>query len=339
MYRPGVQEMVYAAGKRAMKFDSGGSGSAAVGDPDAVRLEALRGELAALLERRTHAHGGHETAIPALKLWRFSHPTEPAPVLQEPAVYVVVQGRKQVTLGDQTYVYDRSRYLAVSVDLPVVGNVFEASPEEPYLCLTLSVDPRELAALIVETGRPAPRDDHDGRALYLSPLRAPLLDGLLRLVRLLDAPEDIPVLAPLVLREVNYRLLQSEQFGRLAQMAIGDGRLRRVSGAIAWIKAHFAEPLQVETLASRVHMSPPALPHHFKAATAMSPIQYQKRLRLQEARRLLLAGAPSADGVAYEVGYASASQFSREYARLFGQPPRRDAERVRDAAAGGAPIA
>ena len=174
-------------------------------------------------------------------------------------MYVVVQGRKQVTLGGEAYVYDRSQYLAVSVDLPVVGNVLEASPDVPYLCLTLTVDPRELAALIVETGRPAPRDDHDGRALYVSPVRTPLLDGLLRLVRLLDAPEDIPVLAPLILREVSYRLLQGEQFGRLAQMAIGDGRLRRVSGAIGWIKEHFAEPLQIEALASRVHMSPSAL--------------------------------------------------------------------------------
>ena len=313
-----------------MTFSPGGSDPAVERDPEAVRVESLRGELAALLERRTGSDGMHGTAIPELKLYRFSHPTEPAHVLQEPAVYVVVQGRKQVTLGDETYVYDRSRYLAVSVDLPVVGNVFEASPDKPYLCMTLTVDPRELAALIVETGRQVPRDDHDGRALYLSPLRAPLLDGLLRLVRLLDAPEDVAVLAPLVLREIDYRLLQGEQFGRLAQMAIGDGRLRRVSGAIAWIKEHFAEPLQVGALAHRVHMSPSALHHHFKAATAMSPIQYQKRLRLQEARRLLLSGAPSADAVAYDVGYGSASQFSREYARLFGQPPRRDAERMRD---------
>ena len=313
-----------------MTFSPGGSDPAVERDPEAVRVESLRGELAALLERRTGSDGMHGTAIPELKLYRFSHPTEPAHVLQEPAVYVVVQGRKQVTLGDETYVYDRSRYLAVSVDLPVVGNVFEASPDKPYLCMTLTVDPRELAALIVETGRQVPRDDHDGRALYLSPLRAPLLDGLLRLVRLLDAPEDVAVLAPLILREIDYRLLQGEQFGRLAQMAIGDGRLRRVSGAIAWIKEHFAEPLQVGALAHRVLMSPSALHHHFKAATAMSPIQYQKRLRLQEARRLLLSGAPSADAVAYDVGYGSASQFSREYARLFGQPPRRDAERMRD---------
>ncbi len=300
---------------------------------EAGGTQALLGELIEMLARRTAGSDGrHETAIPSLRLYRFSHPTEPAPVLQEPAVYVVVQGRKQVTVGGEAYVYDPSQYLAVSVDLPAVGNVMEASPEEPYLCLTLTVDPRELAALIVETGRPAPRDDHDGRALFVSPLRGPLLDALVRLVRLLDAPADLPVLGPLVRREIDYRLLQSEQFGRLAQMAIGDGRLRRVSGAIQWIREHFAEPLQIEDLASRVHMSQSALHAHFKAATAMSPIQYQKHLRLQEARRRLLAGAPSADTVAYEVGYASASQFSREYARLFGLPPRRDAEQARDPA-------
>ena len=196
--------------------------------------------------------------------------------------------------------------------------------------MTLSVDARELAALIVETGLPAPRDDHDGRALYVSPLEQPLLEGLLRLVRLLDTPKDIPVLAPLILRELHYRLLQGEQHGRLAEIAIGDGRLRRTARAINWIKEHFTEPLQIETLAKQVNMSPSALHSHFKAVAAMSPIQYQKRLRLQEARRRLLAGATSAEEVAYAVGYASASQFSREYVRLFGQPPRRDAERIRD---------
>ena len=297
--------------------------------------EALRRELAKLLERRTNSEGRNETAIPELKLYRYSQPTESANILMEPAVYVVVQGRKKVTVGDETYIYDRSQYLAVSVDLPAVGRVFQASPEEPYLCMTLTVDPRDLAALIVETGRQAPRDDHDGRALYLSALQAPLLDGFLRLVRLLDAPQDIPVLAPLIMRELHYRLLQGEQSGRLAQMAIGDGRLRRVSGAIAWIKEHFAEPLQIEALAKRVNMSPSALHHYFKAVAAMSPVQYQKRLRLQEARNLLLSDATSAEAVAYEVGYASASQFNREYVRLFGQPPRRDAERLRAEASGG----
>jgi AraC-like DNA-binding protein len=273
-----------------------------------------------------------------LKLYRFSHPSEPIHVVQEPAVFVVVQGRKQVTLGNEVYVYDRAHYLAVSVDLPVQGNVLEATPERPYLCVGLSVDPRELAALIVETGLQAPRDDHDGRALFLSRLRPPLLDALIRLVRLLETPEDIPAMAPLILREIGYRFLQSEQFGRLAQIAIGDGRLRRVSGAITWIKEHYSEPLQIEELARRVRMSPSALHHHFKAVTAMSPLQYQKRLRLQEARRLLLSGAPSAETVAYQVGYASASQFSREYARLFGQPPRRDAERVLEALGNPSPV-
>lgn len=310
------------------------SDSAANRDPKSQPVEAVRRELVGRLERRTRGDGPHETVIPELKLYRYSHPTEPAHVLQEPAVYVVVQGRKQVTVGDETYFYDPSHYLAVSVDLPAVGNVIEASPAKPYLCMTLAVDPRELAALIVETGGQAPRDDHDGRALYVSRLRPALLDGFLRLVRLLDVPQDLPVLAPLILRELHYRLLQSEQFGRLAQMAIGDGRLRRVSGAITWINEHFAEPLRIEDLARKAHMSPSALHSYFKAVAAMSPIQYQKRLRLHEARRRLLSGETSAEAIGYSVGYASASQFSREYARLFGEPPRRDAERVRVAASG-----
>jgi AraC-like DNA-binding protein len=300
------------------------------GGDEESRIDVLRSELAALLSRRITTDGGYETAIPELMLYRFSNPTEPTEVMQQPAVYVVVQGRKQVTVGDDTYIYDPSQYLAVSLALPAIARVVEASPEKPYLCMTLRVDARELAALIVEAGLPAPRDDHDGRAIYVSPLGSPLLDGLLRLVRLLDTQQDIPVLAPLILRELHYRLLQGEQRGRLAEIAIGNGRLRRVSGAIAWIKQHFAEPLQIEALAKRVNMSPSALHSHFKAVAAMSPIQYQKRLRLQEARRLLLSGETSAEAVAYAVGYASPSQFSREYARLFGQPPRRDAENMRD---------
>lgn len=296
-------------------------------------MEAPRLQLVKLLERLTASDGRHETAIGGLKLHRFSHPAEPVNGLLEPAVYVVVQGRKQITVGNNTYIYDRAKYLAVSVDLPAVGNVFEATPEEPYLCMTLTVDPRQLAALIVETGKQTPRDDHDGRAIYVSALGAPLLDGFLRLVRLLDTPQDVSVLAPLVLREIHYRLLQSEQFGRLAQIAIGDSRLRRVSGAVDWIKKHFAKPLEIDALAKQTNMSPSALHHHFKAVAGMSPVQYQKRLRLEEARRRLLSDATTAESVAFEVGYASASQFNREYVRLFGQPPRRDAERLRAAAA------
>jgi AraC-like DNA-binding protein len=297
--------------------------------PETQRRAALCRELAQLLERRTGRDGGHETAIPELALWRFSQPTELTPGIQQPAIYVVVQGRKHVQFAGDTYVYDPSQYLAVSLQLPVMSRVVEASPEAPYLCMTLRVDARELASLIVETGRPAPRDDHDGRALFVSPLEVPLLDGLLRLVRLLDSPQDIPVLSPLILRELYFRLLQGEQQSRLAEIAIGDGRVRRVAGAIAWIKAHYAEPLQVEALAKHVNMSPSALHGHFRAVAGVSPIQYQKRLRLEEARRLLMLGTVSAEEVAYKVGYASASQFSREYARLFGQPPRRDTERLR----------
>jgi transcriptional regulator GlxA family with amidase domain len=146
----------------------------------------------------------------------------------------------------------------------------------------------------------------------------------------LEAPQDLPVLAPLIRRELHYRLLQGDQSDRLAETAIGDGRLRRVAGALTWIREHFTEPLEVDALARRVAMSASAFHAHFKAVTAMSPIQYQKHLRLQEARRLLLAETASAEAVAYQVGYASPSQFSREYARLFGEPPRRDAERMRE---------
>lgn len=302
-------------------------------DPDEMRAQALCSALAVLLERRTGFDGRHETPVQQLSLYRFSGPTEPALFLQEPAVYVVVQGRKQMTVGSETYFYDPKRYLAVSVALPALGSVLEGSPEKPYLCMTLRVDPRELAALLVETGQDSPQDDHDGRAVYVNASRAPLLDGLLRLVQLLDTPQDIAVLAPLILQEIHYRLLQSEHFGRLAEIAIGDGRLRRVSRAITWIQEHFAEPLQIDNLAKLVSMSPSALHSHFKAVALMSPIQYQKQLRLQEARRLLLSGATSAESVAHAVGYGSASQFSREYVRLFGQPPRRHAESMRESSA------
>jgi AraC-like DNA-binding protein len=295
--------------------------------------KVLCAELAALLERRTGSDGAHETAIPALTLSRYSHPTGPIPVIQQSAIYVVVQGRKRVEVGGEAYVYDPSQYLVVSLDLPVIACIVEARVDAPYFCMTLRVDARDLAALLVETDRPAPRDG--GRALYVSPLDVPLLDGFLRLVRLLDAPQDMPVLQPLILRELYFRLLQGDQQGALAEIAIGDGRLRRVAAAIAWIKQHYTEPLRIDALAKRVNMSASTLHNHFRAVTGASPIQYQKRLRLEQARHLLMAGAASAEAVAYKVGYASASQFSREYARLFGEPPRRDAERLRESASHG----
>lgn len=329
-YDPPMANSTSSRRKRVVQKLARGRAVAAGRALNAEPSEASRRELVTLLQRRAHAEGRNETSVPQLKFYRYSEPTESANVILEPAVYVVVQGRKRVTVGPETYFYDPTQYLAVSVDLPAAANVLEARPERPYLCMTLAVDPRDLAALIVETARQAPRDDHDGRALYVSALGALLLDGFLRLVRLLDTPQDIPVLAPLILREINYRLLEGEQSGRLAQIAIGDGRLRRVSGAISWIKEHFREPLEINTLAKQINLSPSALHHYFKAVAAISPVQYQKRLRLQEARRLLVSGASSAEVIARDVGYESASQFSREYARLFGQPPRRDAERVRN---------
>jgi AraC-like DNA-binding protein len=296
------------------------------------KAAALCVELAGLIKQRTGSDGPHETPIPALMLSRYSLPTEPIPAIQQPAIYVVVQGRKRVDVAGATYFYDPSQYLVVSLDLPVMARIVEATADAPYLCMTLRVDARDLAALLVETERSVQRGAADASALYVSPLEPPLLDGFLRLIRLLDTPQDIPILAPLILRELYFRLLQGDQHGRLAEIAIGDGRLRRVARAIAWIKEHYAEPLRIEALAKRVNMSASTLHNHFRIVAGVSPIQYQKRLRLERARQLLLAGAASSEAIAYEVGYASASQFSREYTRLFGLPPRRDAERLRDAA-------
>lgn len=302
------------------------------------RAAALCVELAGRIEQNTGSDGLHETAIPVLMLSRYSLPTEPTPIIQQPAVYVVVQGRKRVVVAGQAYVYDPTQYLVVSLDLPVMACIVEATPDAPYLCMTLQIDARELAALLLETEGHVPRGGADASAIYVSPLGPPLLDAFLRLMQLLETPNDIPILAPLILRELYFRLLQGDQHGRLAEIATGDGRLRRVAGAITWIKEHYSEPLRMEDLAKRVNMSVSTLHNHFRTVVGVSPIQYQKRLRLEMARQLLLAGAATSEAIAYKVGYASASQFNREYARLFGQPPRRDAERLRDATVSGAPI-
>jgi AraC-like DNA-binding protein len=290
-------------------------------------------ELAATIMRLAPTDGVHQTAIRRLALIRAGQPTEPLHALHEPALCILVQGRKQVMLGDRIYVYDRSRYLVVSVDLPVVGQVIEATPEKPYLCVKLSLDPAQLAEILLEAPGPAESDAGTGPGLALNPVAPELLDAALRLVRLLEAPRDIAILAPLAEREILYRLMTGEQAARLRQIATGENRLQQVNRAIGWIKRNYDKAFSVETLAEEARMSPSALHQHFKAVTAMSPLQYQKQLRLQEARRLILSAALDAASAGFRVGYESPSQFSREYRRLFGAPPLRDAARLRGASA------
>jgi AraC-like DNA-binding protein len=234
-------------------------------------------------------------------------------------------------LADEICHYDQAHYLLVSVDLPIVGRVIEATPEAPYLALRLDLDPRQIGALIMEAGLSAPGNDQLGRGLVVSRIDTHLLDAVVRLLRLLESPQDIRMLAPLALREILYRLLTGEQGARLRQIALANSQAQRIAKAVNWIKHNYAQPLRIETIAREVHMSPSALHHHFKAITAMSPLQYQKQLRLHEARRLLLGEVLDAATASYRVGYESPSQFSREYSRLFGAPPLRDIARLRSA--------
>ncbi len=285
--------------------------------------------LAALIGRYAATDGIHETAIPRLALIRSSTPTEPIHALHEPALCIVVQGHKQVMLADRIYSYGPDRFLVVSVDVPIVGQVTEASVDRPYLCFRLDFDPGVLNALIIEAGSDVPVRESSGAGLCLDRVTPELLGAATRLVGLLATPRDIPVLAPLAEREILYRLLVGSQGARLREIAHPESRLQQVNRAIAWIKQNFHKPFRIEQVAREARMSPSALHQHFKTVTAMSPLQYQKQLRLQEARRLILGHAMDAATAGHNVGYGSPSQFSREYSRLFGAPPIRDIARMR----------
>jgi AraC-like DNA-binding protein len=284
------------------------------------QLEALR-ELAA-----RHAADDPATAIPRLSIYASHCPTPPVSGLFEPKVCLVLQGAKQIMIGEQVLRYDPFSYFIASVELPVTGCIVEASPDRPYVGLTLDLDRDALAALLPEVPG---RAEAETQAFAVSAVTPQLLDPWLRLLSLLETPHDIRVLAPLLEREILYRLLQGPQGALLRQAAREDSRLSQVRQAIIWIRDHYDRPLRVEALAELARMSLASFHRHFKAATAMSPLQYQKSLRLQEARRLMLARADAARA-AYAVGYESASQFSREYARMFGMSPARDAVRLRE---------
>ncbi len=291
-------------------------------------------ELTALLGRLTAVDGNHQTAIEPLTLHRLSAPSPPVHGVLKPTFCLVAQGSKLTVLGEETHTHDSLRYLLLSVDLPLTVQVTEASPDEPYLGLCLDIDPRQISALLLEmapSGDTAPPAAATSRGLSLNRTDAPLLDAAVRLLRLLDTPQDVPMLAPLALREILYRLLTGEQGKRLRQIAVHNSLTQRVARATDWIKRHYAEPLHIETIAQEVCMSASGLHHHFKAVTALSPLQYQKHLRLQEARRLMLSESLDAATAGYRVGYQSPSQFSREYRRLFGAPPLRDLARLRGA--------
>lgn len=289
-------------------------------------------DLTALIGRLVDSDGVHATAIPRLHLIRASRPTEPMHGVQQPALCIVVQGRKRMMLGDAIHHYDRTQYLVASIDLPIVGQVVEATADAPYLSVKIDLDPAQLGAIMLEAGIAPAAERGPPAGLTLTKMSPALLDAVQRLVALLETPGDIAMLAPLAEREILYRLMTGEQAPRLCQIATAGSRLQQVNRAIGWIKQHFDEAVSIETLAREARMSASALHQHFKAVTAMSPLQYQKQLRLQEARRLILSASHDAASAGFKVGYDSPSQFSREYRRLFGAPPLRDAARLRNAA-------
>ena len=292
-------------------------------------MSDANGEMIRLIEQNHREDGILPTAIPRLHLIRFSRPTERIHGLYEPALCIAAQGRKRAMVGDRIFEYDRTRFLVISVDVPVAGQIIEATPREPYLCFRLDLDRALLASLFMELGDGFRRERLPEEGVVLSPVTPELLDASLRLLRLLEIPGDAAMLAPLVEREILYRLICSEQGARLWQIAHGESRLQQVNRAIRRLQRDFEKPVAIAELAAEAGMSVSAFHQHFKTVTAMSPLQYQKQLRLQEARRLILSAAMDAASAGHRVGYDSASQFSREYSRLFGAPPMRDAQRLR----------
>ncbi|MGA3282177.1 MAG: AraC family transcriptional regulator [Smithella sp.] len=264
------------------------------------------------------------TAIPGLSLFQRNEPTQPESRMYEPRICLIAQGAKRVLLGDDTYVYGERHFLITSVNLPTVVQITKASREKPCLGLILKLDQREISQLMVDSNLPLSRPQQSSRGMAVGEVTLPLLTAFQRLVDLLAEPKDIPILAPIIQREIFYRLLVGDQGARLRQIASAGSQSQQIARAIDWLKDNFTRPLHIDDLATQVNMSTSTFHHHFRTLTAMSPLQYQKWLRLNEARRLMLIENQDAATVAFQVGYESPSQFSREYGRLFGAPPLRD---------------
>ncbi len=293
-------------------------------------LEAALEALGKSIARWTGKSDRADTKIAGLSLHRREEPSEPINIMYEPLICVVAQGAKRVLLGDNdAYVYDAEHFLITSVDLPTTVQVVKASKQKPYLGLVLRLDSRELSQLMVDSNLPPPRPQQSSRGMATGEVTPPLIAAFQRLIDLLDEPKDVPILAPVIKREIFYRLLVSDQGGRLRQIVSAGSQSNQIARAIDWLKGNYTKPLRIDNLATQVNMSTSTFHHHFRSVTAMSPLQYQKWLRLNEARRLMLAENHDATTAAFQVGYESPSQFSREYSRLFGTPPLRDIMNLR----------
>ncbi|MEH2136836.1 AraC family transcriptional regulator [Nostoc sp.] len=300
---------------------------------EADRVQANRDELAQRISQAIRADGTIEP-LKGLYLHRFSSSRSACHAVSIPAFCVIAQGSKEVLLGSDRYQYDPAHYLLATVELPIMSQILEASKAQPFLSLRLDLDSTLVGSVMVEASYPAFQSRTNVKAIDVSPLDTPLLDAVVRLVRLVDTPAEARVLMPLVAREIIYRLLIGEQGARLRHIAVLGGYTHHIALAVERLRKDFKEPLRIESIAREMGMSVSGFHHHFKSVTAMSPLQFQKQLRLQEARRLMLGENFDATSAAYHVGYDDASHFNREYKRLFGAPPMRDVERLREAVRG-----
>jgi AraC-like DNA-binding protein len=304
--------------------------------PSAAEIPATR-MLARAIGCFAQTDGDHNTAIPALTLHRRNAPTEPLHCIYNLGLGIVAQGDKQVMLGDESIDCGPGQSMLTTIDLPVVSHVTRASVAEPFLGMMLTLDVRSIVQMASEMDEPRPRREDACRSISFEALDAGLLAALIRLVNLLGEPALVPRLAPLVQQEVIVRLLSGPHGSQLRRLVTGGSPSQQIAKTVAWLKQNFVEALHGEDLADRAHMSPSTFRQHFRALTGVSPLQYQKQLRLQEARQLMLNENVDAGSAAGRVGYESASQFSREYSRLFGAPPQRDITRMRLAAVAAAP--
>ncbi|ENQ8177061.1 AraC family transcriptional regulator [Vibrio parahaemolyticus] len=287
-------------------------------------------KLAKLIDRWTGNANQYDTPISGLRFSRWTTPTPPTSYTHNPSICLIAQGRKRVLLGEESFIYDANHFLISSVDLPIIANIIEASEEQPYLGLIMELDLTEISQLIVDSELAFTQAKEAQKGIAVGELSESLLDAFVRLAELLDEGQNIKILAPIIKREIFYRLLMSEQGTRLHQIVTAGSHSHQIAKAIDWLKNNFVKPLSVGDLASYTGMSKSSFYTHFRSMTSMTPLQFQKKLRLSEARRLMLTENLDAMVATFKVGYESPSQFSREYSRLFGAPPSKDIKSLRE---------
>ncbi|MDG2774942.1 AraC family transcriptional regulator [Vibrio parahaemolyticus] len=296
---------------------------------DAYRAFATQ-KLAKLIVRWTGDANQYDTPISGLRFSRWTTPTPPTSYTHNPSICLIAQGRKRVLLGEESFIYDANHFLISSVDLPIIANIIEASEEQPYLGLIMELDLTEISQLIIDSELAFTQSKEAQKGIAVGELSESLLGAFVRLAELLDEGQNIKILAPIIKREIFYRLLMSEQGTRLHQIVTAGSHSHQIAKAIDWLKNNFVKPLSVGDLASYTGMSKSSFYTHFRSMTSMTPLQFQKKLRLSEARRLMLTENLDAMAATFKVGYESPSQFSREYSRLFGAPPSKDIKSLRE---------